>query len=570
MRKKSLTASLALCCVIAFLGTGKAETARPMMTWGAHLPGDLHSGHSRQVRKKYSAPVIVTENGPLKGIISQGINEFLGVPYAAPPMGSRRWTPPQPHSRWRGVFEATQLGNVCPQLDFFGNQLGSEDCLSLNVYTPYLKKTRHKRPDFNKNRHKRDGLPVMVWIHGGALVTGSSGLVDPAPLVKNGNVIVVTINYRLGILGFFAHPALNAEGHVNSNYGLMDQQLALQWVQRNIEAFGGDPNRVTIFGESSGGLSVYSHLASPTAAGLFQGAIAQSGAYASFQNYGQSFYTLPAAEALGASFAANLGCDSQTAECLRSISVDQLVHAQPGMLYPVIDGNVLEQSPGMAIASGQFNHVPVITGTNHDEARLELALAHDYQGSPLSDADYPATTAAHLGMPVNDPFVQYLIQSIYPLSNYPPPPGVQSAPLALGALLTDVGQACPGRNAAQLLSQYVTTYMYEFNDKNAPLSGGLVPPNFPLGAYHSAEIQYLFNSQGIPAPFTNEQQQLSYAMIDYWTRFAKTGNPNSRMTTYWPPYDANTDRVQSLSPPTPTAKYDFDADHKCSSFWNTF
>jgi para-nitrobenzyl esterase len=453
------------------------------------------------------------------------------------------------------------VGSACPQLDFFGNKIGSEDCLYLNVYTPGQKK--------NNSRRKDRGLPVMVWIHGGSLVAGSGDQVDPTPLVKKGDVIVVTLNYRLGILGIFAHPALDAEGHRIANYGLMDQQFALQWVQRNIAAFGGDPNRVTIFGESAGGLSVYSQLASPTAAGLFQGAIAQSGAYSSFANYGQSFFPLPEAEALGAGFAAAVGCDSQTAECLRSLSDTLLVTAQPGMLYPVIDGEVLEQPPGMALASGRFNQVPVITGTNHDEGRFDIALTYDYQGNPLSDEDYPAATATYVGLPVDHPSVQYLVQYMYPLSNYSPPPGVQSAPLALGALITDAGQACPGRTAAQLLSRYVPTYMYEFNDENAPLNYGLVPASFPLGAYHSAEIQYLFNPQGNPAPFTTDQQQLSDTMIDYWTRFAKRRNPNSPRTTYWPHYNANTDQVLSLLPPVPSVKYDFDTDHKCSSLWNT-
>jgi para-nitrobenzyl esterase len=560
MGRKYVTMGIAMCCVMTFTGIGTAGSAMPKMKMGYHLPKGVHPGHGHRAGKKCSDPVIVTEGGPLKGVVSADMHEFLGIPYAAPPVGLRRWTPPQPHERWEGVLEATKPGNECTQLDFFGNAFGSEDCLFLNVYTPL----------FKKNRHKHDRLPVMVWIHGGALVSGSGNDLDPSPLVKKGNVIVVTLNYRIGILGFFAHPSLDAEGHLIGNYGLMDQQFALQWVQNNIAAFGGDPDRVTIFGESAGGLSVFSQLASPTAAGLFHRAIAQSGAYASFQSYDQFFFTLPDAEALGALFAANIGCDGQTTECLRATPDALLVHAQPGILYPVIDGNLLTLPPGPALASGQFNHVPVITGSNHDEARFEIALTYDYLGNPLSDADYPATTARHVGMPVDNPFVQYLTQILYPLSNYPPPPGVQSAPLALGALMTDAGHACPGRNAAQLLSHYVPTYMYEFNDTNAPLNGGLVPASFPLGAYHSAELQYLFKYYGAPEQFTIGQRQLSDTMIDYWTHFAKSGNPNSPGTPEWPPYNANTDQVQSLVPPTPSVKLDFDADHKCSSFWNTF
>jgi para-nitrobenzyl esterase len=503
-------------------------------------------------------PAIVTESGPLKGILSPSINKFLGIPYAAPPLEERRWTPPRPHEHWHGVFQATQLGNPCPQRNFFGTIFGDEDCLSLNVYTPSLK----------KNQHKHHRLPVMVWIHGGSLVEGSGGLFDPTPLVKKGDVIVVTLNYRLGVLGFFAHPALDAEGHRNANYGLMDQQFALRWVRRNIAAFGGDPKRVTIFGESAGGLSVYSHLASPTGAGLFHRAIAQSGAYTSFQNYQQLILPLVVAEVGGTTFAAGVGCGNQTAQCLRATSATALVSAQPAIVYPVIDGTVLTQTPGTAFASGQFNRVPVMSGSNHDEYRLFVALNFDFQGNPLTDADYPTATAALLGLPLSDPLVQFVL-FLYPLSNYPPPPGVVSAPLALSAWVTDTVFSCSGRKAAQALSQYVPTYTYEFNDENAPLSFGLVPASFPLGSYHVAELQYLFNIFGTPAPFAPDQQQLSDTMIGYWTRFAKTGNPNSLGAPAWSPYSAATDRFQSLVPPTPIVDSNFNTEHKCSSFWDT-
>jgi para-nitrobenzyl esterase len=215
---------------------------------------------------------IVTKNGPIKGISIFGVEGYLGIPYAVPPVGDLRWMPPVPSSRFPGgVFHANQFGNFCTQ----PGGVGAEDCLTLNVFTPNIK----------KNSNKKKPVPVMVWIHGGGLVTGGSFLYDPSPLVLAGNVIVVTINYRLGLLGFFAHQAIDAEGHTNGNYGFMDQQLALKWVNDNIAAFGGDPKRITIFGESAGGQSVYGNLASPTAAGLFEGAIAESGAYVEFQDY---------------------------------------------------------------------------------------------------------------------------------------------------------------------------------------------------------------------------------------------------------------------------------------------
>jgi para-nitrobenzyl esterase len=201
--------------------------------------------------------VIVTENGPVAGTPAFGVERFLGIPYAAPPIGNLRWMPPQPHERWQGVLNAGS-GNFCTQPDGAGGSFGSEDCLTLNVFVPLTV----------KNQNKKSPLPVMVWIHGGGLVAGGSPIYEPHPMVQSGNVIGVTINYRLGYLGFFAHPAIDAEGHLSGNYGLMDQQFALSWVQRNIGAFGGDPNRVTIFGQSAGGQSVYANLVSPTAAGL--------------------------------------------------------------------------------------------------------------------------------------------------------------------------------------------------------------------------------------------------------------------------------------------------------------
>ena len=202
----------------------------------------------------------------------------------------------------------------------------------------------------------------MVWIHGGGLVTGGSLIYEPSPLVLRGNLIVVTINYRLGYLGFFAHHAIDGEGHLNGNYGLMDQQFALQWVKRNIAAFGGDPNRVTIFGESAGAQSVYSNLASLTAAGLFQGAIAESGAYFEFQDYFDNIVPLAQGETSGDAIAAAVGCSSQTADCLRSVPASTLALQEPGTVYPFVDGTVLTQTPSASFASGSFNPVPVISG----------------------------------------------------------------------------------------------------------------------------------------------------------------------------------------------------------------
>jgi para-nitrobenzyl esterase len=252
---------------------------------------------------------VITERGPIRGILTPALRKFLGIPYAAPPVGKLRWRPPKDHTRWSAPLDATRFGNHCPQdASVFGTASVSEDCLFLNVFTP------NGAASEANNSHS---YPVMVWIHGGALTVGESDDYVPTKLVQRGDVIVVTINYRLGALGFLAHPALNAESpdHISGNYGIMDQQFALKWVQRNIATFGGDPHNVTIFGESAGGLSVLSHLASPTAAGLFHRGIVESGAYE------LTLPTLADEESHGEAFAASVGCNDQSARCLRSKSL---------------------------------------------------------------------------------------------------------------------------------------------------------------------------------------------------------------------------------------------------------
>src|SRR3984957_8795243 len=253
-----------------------------------------------------SGPVAGTANGAVRGLASGAVDEFLGIPYAAPPVGALRWQPPQPAAGWPGVRDATQFAPHCPQVAGpFGQASTSENCLYLNVFTP-------------SQRQAGASHPVMVWIHGGALVSGESNDYDPTQLVADG-VTVVTINYRLGALGFLAHPALADANGQSGDYGLMDQQAALRWVQRNIASFGGNPHNVTIFGESAGGLATLSQVASPQARGLFQRAIAESGSY----NLTQT--SLANAETAGEAFATKAGCASQTGACLRSLPVSTIL-----------------------------------------------------------------------------------------------------------------------------------------------------------------------------------------------------------------------------------------------------
>ena len=504
-------------------------------------------------------PVVSTSDGPVRGISSGGIDRFLGIPYAAAPVGNLRWRPPQPHGRWHGVREATAFANHCSQFASpFGLASTTEDCLYLNVFKPARGDDDNEQGDEQGDDGGDEGhegrLPVMVWIHGGALVVGESDDYDPVRLLRHG-VVVVTINYRLGAFGFLAHPALTAESpaHASGNYGLMDQQAALQWVRRNIRSFGGDPSRVTIFGESAGGLSVHSHLASPLSAGLFHRAIVESGAYSLTQP------SLSQAEALGEVVATLVGCTNQTAACLRAQSVESLLAAFARLPVPTtlpdVEGLVLTQSIGASFTSGQFNHVPVIEGSNHDEWRLFVALDYDLVSGPLTPDQYIEAIMATLG--VDQPTAEFFA-TVYPVANYP------STDLALAAMGTDAIFACNSRKSARLLSQYVPTFAYEFNDENAP-QPFLPPVSFPYASAHASEIQYLLNLRHtVPAPdLTAEQRRLARAMVTYWTNFARTGSPNWFGEPFWPAYESASDEMQSLVPPVPETETGFAVDHKC-------
>ena len=502
-------------------------------------------------------PSVTTASGVVIGKRANGMQEFLGIPYAVPPVGNLRWMPPQAYGSFPGgTLHATQFGSPCTQAAG-----GSENCLFLNVFTPAA---------------GGSGLPVMFWIHGGGLISGSSSSYNPQKFVGKG-VIVVSINYRLGYLGFFAQTAIDGEGHNNGNYGLMDQQLALQWVQTNIEAFGGDPTHVTIFGQSAGGQSVYANLASPTAAGMFNGAIAESGSYEEFQPYINDVIPVAAAETTagvteeqdtavpsGEAIASAVGCgDPATSACLRGISPAAFVALQPFPMFPFVDGTVLTQTITQAFASGEFNQVPVISGTNSNEYNLFVAEQYDFQGNPILTSDEYTAAVEALFPAALAPYVL----GVYSYAVYP------SGDQALGAAATDGGFSCPVLNANQLLSAYVPTYAYEFADENAPPAqayfGGAL--TFPLGAYHTAELQYLFKgfeTFGLPTTLSPQQAALSNTMVAYWTQFAKTGNPNISPKPAWPAYNASSDLFLSLIPPRPVAIDSFKDEHLCSFLWN--
>ena len=395
---------------------------------------------------------------------------------------------------------------------------------------------------------------MLVWIHGGALVTGESDDYDVTQLVNQG-IAVVTINYRLGALGFLAHPALSAASPdaVSGNYGLLDQQAALRWVKNNIAAFGGDPANVTIAGESAGGYSVLSQIASPLASGLFAKAIVESGAYSLTQP------TLAAAQASGQTFATRAGCTDQSLSCLRGLSVAAILQAQSGASVTV-DGKVLTSTLSAAFASGNFNKVPVIDGSNAHEYSLLSAYSIDTAlGREITAAEYPTYLTGAFGA-AREPAV--LAQ--YPVTLGPTPIW------AYDQALTDSVFSCSGRTVAKsLTSNGTTVYAYEFNDAQAPMV--FVLPQRPegFGAYHASELQYVFPGnqtvlQG--APFTPTQQALSAQMVKYWAQFAKTGNPNDAASPNWPAYTVASDSYLSLTPGAVAPTSAFSATHQCT-FW---
>ena len=483
----------------------------------------------------HAAPTARTQNGTVTGTTAEGMDEFLGIRYAAPPTGDMRWQPPLPVPASMATHKATAFGPHCAQpASPYGVASNTEDCLYLNVYAPAGTRPANAKP-----------LPVMVWIHGGALVVGESDSYDPVRLVTKGDVIVVTINYRLGYFGFLATSGLDAEGHLAGNYGLLDQQFAMDWVRRNIAGFGGDPANVTIFGESAGGLSVLSNLVSPTAYGLFNAAIVESGAYA------LSLPSLAQAESTGASVASGLGCAPTDTACLRAANTQAVLatEASAGLsITTIVDGTTLPASINTALKAGQFNRVPVLNGSNHDEERL---FTVPYAN--ITAAEYNATIPALYG-----PTLGAEILKAYPAKAYTQPV------LALAAVLTDQTFACTARQVDRWVSRYVPTYAYEFNDENAP-EDSLPPSGYPFGAAHATEIQFLFTTPVLPGTpnLTAKERVLSSDMVQYWTSFAKRTSPDSGKVPEWEPYADGSDVFQSLVPPNPAPETGFAADHHC-------
>ncbi len=464
--------------------------------------------------------IVKTEAGDVRGASRDGVVAYLGLPYAAPPVGDRRWRPPARVTPWPEVRDATSYGPACPQPDRTdraargagGPTLKSEDCLNLNVWS----------------KAGARNAPVMVWIHGGGHRVGSNGLsiYDGSDLARHG-VIVVSINYRLGLFGYFAHPALTAEAQPNDplgNYGLMDQIAALEWVQRNIAAFGGDPKRVTVFGESAGGASILFLLTTQRAQGLFASAIVQSGGGLQIPQ------RLAEKEEAGLAAAARIGLDkSATAAALRATSADPWIDAL-GPLEGIgfgsfIDGRLVTEAPARAFEEGRAADVPLMIGANDNEGSIVLDLGagggFDRLGSRV-DALRPAYTSSDDA----DFSRQVLGDAIF---------------VAPSAWIAE--QAAPGAPS------YLYFYTYVTERRR-----GAVP-----GAQHAAEIPYVFQSLDrlpIPSAFFSDQDRAFSDMIaSCWVSFARTGAPDCEGGPDWPAYMRSSDRVMVFAPKSHVAPH---------------
>jgi para-nitrobenzyl esterase len=474
----------------------------------------LGAAHAR------AEPVRVTvESGVLSGVSDGAAQVFKGIPYARPPVGARRWRPPQPAEPWRDARDATAFGPACPQSGTMDNVDGgaaatSEDCLSLNVWAP---------------AHPARPAPVMVWLHGGGNQNGagSKRYYDGAAFARDG-VVLVTINYRLGLLGFFAHPALTREaaaGDPLGDYGLMDQVAALAWVRKNIRAFGGDPKNVTLFGESAGGQDIVALLTAPAASGLFDKAIAESA------GFWVNLPSLAEAEAGGVRIASSLLASGPvTADRLRSVPAEDVAKVDPDRETLIVDGRFLPQKIQQAFASGKNAHVPLVIGTNSDEGSLvagrpPAALFSDFKPDELAK-----------------------VRALYG-------EGRDDASLAR-VLFRDLYFTAPARWIARRASAEAPTFFYRFSYVRRS-QRARIP-----GAPHGSEIPYVFDSWSqspmggaFLAPEDRAEATLLHAC---WVAFATTGRPTCPGVAAWPAYKSDADQWMDLGPET-VVRSGFDA-----------
>jgi para-nitrobenzyl esterase len=466
---------------------------------------------------------VQTADGPVCGIVVNGVRQWLGIPYASPPVGNLRWQPPQPPAPWSATLDATAFGSECAQ-EFPGFPSGgSENCLFINVWAPSGVTGSASLPG-------HPGLPVMVHIHGGGFVVGS-GEGDNTLLATAGREVIVSMNYRLGIFGFLADPAL---GPHSGDYGLQDQQAALLWVRHNIAAFGGDPHNVTIFGESAGGSSVCDQIASPAAAGLFERAISTSGEYNSLlgsptalesQDCKSSLPTQAEANAAGAGFAAAVGCGPGTADvpaCLRSVGAGKAEgiagfgyqDGGQGTVAPTINGATLAMSFRQALRTGEVNRVPVIAGTDRDE---------NLSGDPTTASAYSDLVRTQYGKYADQ------VLALYPVSRF------DSPYVAFRTVAADSDTVCPSIVTDQELARWMPVYGYLITDNDLPPYSATGSPLIPAPAGASHVGAWYLNPVS-PALDAN-QQVLQNQEVAEVTTFAETGNPTAPGSPVWPAFN---------------------------------
>jgi para-nitrobenzyl esterase len=531
--------------------------------------GFIASGATLLTTSAYAAagPTVQTDKGAVQGFVQNGVDVFLGVPYAAPPTGSLRWRPPTAHQTWSSTLKATSYAPICAQITtlgvFAGPANNNEDCLYLNVFTP------------NPNPANNQRLPVIFWIHGGGNVDGETPGYDGTKMAADGHTVVVTVEYRLNLMGWLAHPALDQEGHNFGNYGILDQQFALKWVKNNIAKFGGDPTNVTVGGQSAGAEDTGIAMLSPLAKGLFSRGLCESFCPSS------SFPTLQTAEAAGIAFAKAAGCGSGTgasvAACLRALpasKVEQLAGTASAtsayVLGPMVDGTVIPTQPLTAYSAGQFNHVPLMNGNVEDEENFSLAITEFFESprQPLTAAQYESFVNTAYAAPTYPAGTAQKVLNRYPLSAYASPQ------LAWDRVGTDSG-ICPERALDQILAPQIPLYAYEFDDQTAPFYFPKMPGFLSL-AYHTADIQYLFpgwsgGPDGIQHSLNNKQENLSNELVAAWTNFAWTGNPNGQGNTPWPLYPKGKNKaawfIENLSTLSTLTDKQYNALRNCD-FWD--
>ncbi|MVO86495.1 carboxylesterase family protein [Streptomyces sp. p1417] len=492
-------------------------------------------------------PVVRTTHGLVRGTERGALRTFQGIPYAAPPVGKLRWAPPKPAPGWDGVRAATRPGAPCAQPE--GLPIGvpskKEDCLYLNVTAPITPKAAARSAPPAEAAASRGERPVIVWIHGGSMMYGTGDMYGPDRLAAQG-AVVVSMNYRLGVMGFLGDPALKgAEG-----LGLEDQQAALRWVRANARAFGGDADNVTIMGQSGGGYGVCGHLVSPASAGLFDRAVVQSAPCATG---GSRTRAEARAEAARVAEAVGCGARAHRASCLRRKPVTALLKAYGPFNEPrpVAGTDLMPMAPAQALRTGRFHRVPVLVGVTHDEERgMVLGQELAPGGAPMKPSQYEPALRARFGPAADD------VLRRYPLRAHP------SAGEALATILTDANWSAPTLDTARLLSRWTPTRVYEFGERDTPWFKGYAKPSFDQRAQHMSELAYLFDLNHLFEDVPAAQTRFRDRMTRTWVDFARSGR------TDWPAFGAGTDGYVQTLEAGGWRRADFARDHQYG-FWKS-